>query len=801
MAQNDAGDDKKKAIEGGDRTFVAAWLEAIEASGPDNGEERDWFKEAEQALKAYRGDKDSHTRSFNIYHSNTETLVPSLYSSTPIPDVRRRYNDSDKVAGEVCEILERAISYSIDAYDFDRLMLSCTKDMAIVDRGCARVRYIPTLDKAGEEVVYEEVRCEYVPWRSFRRGPARVWEDVPWIAFEHFLSKEQVKKLNPDLAEDVPYTYSASAKSEKDDKDNTTVPKFGARAHVWEIWDKDTRTVVFIAAEYAEKPLKIEEDPLGLEEFFPFPRPMQALGTTDTLVPVTSYSIYSDLIAELNTVTERIRKLTSALRARGWYIGTQGVSFEAVVNADDGELVPLEGAETFAATGGGLDKAISWMPLEPIAESIKQLSERQEQIKATIYEVTGISDIIRGASNPNETATAQQIKTQWGSLRVQRMQSEVARFARDLFRLKAEIIGSKFEWQTLAQMTGLEYPSKAEQQAAQQQMEAGQQAIQAGQLDPNDPQIAQMAAQLEQILDKCAHEDVEGLLRDEGTRGFRIDIESDSTIRGDLARNQEQMKGFLEGTAQFAQSVGPLVAEGGMPPDIAIEVFSAFSRSFRLGKQAEDALDRWADEARKARENPGPSNDPAAEAAQAEAQAKSDEVKIKKQVADKDGEEKDRRFALDKEKQDFEIKVGRFEVQAQRAELHGANEDRIHARQQHADAMHAQAQDRHVKIGDRDAKMQGEAAKLDDGRQARAEEHQLTREQMAQDGASQEADRGQAYDQMALDENARVEEAAMAEMARREEAQRAEVEGKRQRDHEFRVAKAKAKPPAKKVKK
>jgi hypothetical protein len=50
-----------------------------------------------------------------------------------------------------------------------------------------------------ESVQRQEVECEFVPWRRFIRGPGVTWNDVPWVAFEHFLSPDQVKKLAPGL--------------------------------------------------------------------------------------------------------------------------------------------------------------------------------------------------------------------------------------------------------------------------------------------------------------------------------------------------------------------------------------------------------------------------------------------------------------------------------------------------------------------------------------------------------------------------------------------------------------------------
>ena len=45
--------------------------------------------------------------------------------------------------------------------------------------------------------------------------------------------------------------------------------------------------------------------------------------------------------------------------------------------------------------------------------TMRELVAHREVIKASIYEVTGISDIMRGQTVASETMGAQQLKSQW----------------------------------------------------------------------------------------------------------------------------------------------------------------------------------------------------------------------------------------------------------------------------------------------------------------------------------------------------------------------------------------------------
>lgn len=623
---SEAEDDPAKIAKESD--FVGAWLQELDDA---TTQEKDWRDDADKASKAYRGVKESGNTSFNIFHANIETIVPALYNSVPVPDVRRRYQDEDPVGKVVADLLERSLALSTDSYDFDDTMLNSVKDMEVAGRGQARVRYQANFAQ-DNTVGYEKAFCEHVTWLSFRRGPAKAWAEVPWVAFEHFLSKPDIEaKAGEEIAKAVPYTFSANAKDGKDEKDST--PRFGKRAQAWEVWDLASRKVHFISPQYGERRLWTVDDPLSLEQFFPVPRPLQAIRVTDSLVPVTPLSIYEELVVELNDLTTRIRRLVKSCRVRGGYASLND-DIKAIAEAGDTELVPLTGAEFFLAEGKKLEDAIVWWPIEQIVKALAQLVQQRELVKQTIYEVTKIADVMRGATNPNETLGAQQLKAQWGSLAVQRSQMEVARFARDLFRLKAEIMANKFSMQSLMMMTGIQLPTQEQKMAVQSRMQAPppqpQPTAMPGAPPAPQPAPPQPSPEDQKILATPTVEEVEKMLRQDAVRNFHVDIESDSTIRGDLSRSQQQMTAFIGGLAQYVAAVGPMVEKGIMPPDIAIELLAAFARQYKLGKQAEDTLARWADKIRAMANKPQPEKpDPK----EIEAQVKMALAKLKMQEA------------------------------------------------------------------------------------------------------------------------------------------------------------------------
>ena len=301
-----------------------------------------------------------------------------------------------------------------------------------------------------EEVAAESTTCEHVHWDDFRLSPARSWDEVRWVAFRTRLSREElVGRFGPKIGGAVPLDETTAPEGELHAGDSDA-PR---RAEVWEIWDKPRREVVFLATGAKAALLDAVEDPLGLADFFPVPRPLYSVPATDSLTPYPEFLVYEDQARELDEVTRRIMALTKALKLRGIYDSAQP-EIARLLTADDNQMIPSEHFMSMIERGG-LDKAVQFAPVETIAAVLSQLYANREQIKQAIYELTGLADILRGSTRPSETATAQSIKARWGSLRLQDRQREVQRLIRDLFRLQAEVVAEKFGADTLAEMTGL----------------------------------------------------------------------------------------------------------------------------------------------------------------------------------------------------------------------------------------------------------------------------------------------------------------------------------------------------------
>lgn len=644
---------------------VRAWRNQLENA---RKREKTWRKDAQKVVALYEAEKRKEHQ-FNILFSNTETMAPALYNNTPRPLVQRRYKDADPVGRVAAQVTQRTLEFLMDSGEgetspFDDMMKSAVLEALLPGRGLTRFKYEATFEAEeaaeGEEPV-EKVASEYVcgeevPWDRFLHGYAKKWKDVPWIAFEHFFSREELKKnFGAELAARIPCTVNGGADAADDEEGSRSdlVEAEGEKfAHVFEIWDKDERKVLFIAEGFGEVVKKVD-DPLGLSGFWPIPRPLTLIPKVSSLVPTPLYAMYEEQANELNYITLRINRVMHALKVRGFYDSTLG-GLEQLMASEDNVLLPASNVAAMLQ-GQTLERAIWFFPIEKLVAVLQQLYAQREAVKQVIYEISGISDILRGASAASETATAQNIKNQWGTLRLKRAQKEVSRYARDCLRIMAEIAVSKLSPQMLAQMTGLPLPTAAQKAQAQALLaQAKQAAAQAQAMQtpgqpsappPPPPEALLMAAQAP------SWEEIQQLLSNDLTRAYRVDIETNSTVDIDATEDKQNVGEFTNAFAQLLNGLKPMVTEGYLPFEAAKSIMLAVCQKYRFGVEVEEQLSKI--------QAPQPKEDPKAAADKAKL-----EMEMKRDQAKADLEAKAMQMEVQLKEQELNFKRQELQVKA-----------------------------------------------------------------------------------------------------------------------------------------
>ena len=525
--------------------------------------EKDWRERGRAVVARYRDEREtdgynaSLTKQFNILWSNTETMKGALFARMPKADVRRRYNDNNPITRQTAIVLERALQYGNEVYSADKPIKAAIEDYLLPGRGVVWVVYEPifvkekiqveSLDEFGNMVMIDQEeeriadqRCyfDYVNWEDYRESPAKRPEDVYWKARRHLLTRDELIEKGFKNAKNVPLNWSP----EPTEGYQEEYSEIFSRAEVWEIWDKYSSKRFFISRGYNEV-LAEDDDPYELENFFPCPDSLVAIRTNETNVPIPEFTLYQDQADELDRITTRISNLIEGLKRRGIYDASVP-ELSHLADAGDNDFVPSENFAQLSAKGG-LQQVFQQEDIAPIGQVLAGLYQQRNQILDTIYQITGISDIIRGSTKASETATAQQLKAQFGSMRMRKKQSEIAEYIRDLFRIKAEIIAEHYEPETLAAMTALTIT----------------------------PEMMQ-------------------IMRDDKLRGYSIDIESDATIFTDEEEEKKTRIEFLSSFGAYLQQAIGIANQSPALTPLAFQALRFLMGAWKVGRTFEDVIDR-----------------------------------------------------------------------------------------------------------------------------------------------------------------------------------------------------------------
>ena len=505
----------------------------------------------------------------NLFWSTTQVLLSMLYARPPRADVSRSWQDSEddqaRVAGT---IMQRLLNRSFDdnVSPWDAAIRNGIEDWLTVGMGQVWLRYEVTTepyvieavtDEFGNElspateaerITEEEAPCDYVYWDDFFWSPARTWSEVRWVARRVYMTKDQlVERFGEEIARIVPL-QGTSTKGDVSNENPQNDP--WNKGEVFEIWCKERRKVYWYA-KGAEVILDVKDDPLGLENFFPCPKPLIANVTTSNFMPRADYIMAQDQFNELDEINTRITWLTRAAKVAGVYDKTAGDSVGRMFSqAAENQLVPVDNWAMFAEAGGVKGK-IDFAPIDQVVNCINQLRQYRQDKVMQIYEVLGVSDVMRGSSKASETATAQQIKAQFGSTRVQLKQFYIAEWICNALRIKAEIICKHFQPETMIRRSNIERT-------------------------PDAPYIPQAIA----------------LLKDEEMAEYRINVEADSMAALDWAAERDAAVQFLQGMGAFVSQVSPMTQGNPQASILMMKLMQWGVAKFRVSTEIETVFDQ-----------------------------------------------------------------------------------------------------------------------------------------------------------------------------------------------------------------
>lgn len=613
------------------------WLDDVAAY---EREFKKWEGRAEKIVDRYRDEKrkssDSSSK-FNILWSNVQTLIPATFSRLPQPDVSRRFRDNDPVGRVASLILERGLDFEIQHYpDFRATMKQSVQDRFLGGRGTAWARYEPHIrailgspedgdqvtddvDEPQEELEYECAPVDYVHWKDFGHSVARTWEEVTKVWRAVYMTREAIlERFGKEKAKAIPMDASPQEVMNSGEYKPGDSLK---RAKIYEGWDKTEKKAVWFSKSVKDF-IDEKEDPLGLEGFFPCPRPFYATLTNDKLVPVPDFTLYQDQANDLNLLMNRISGLVQSLKVMGGYDASVPMLSRLFTEGENGTLVPVKNWAAFAEKNG-LVGCLSLVDLKPIVEALKAAFETFAAMIEFIYQLTGISDIVRGQTDPNETLGAQELKGQFASLRLRDMQNAAAQYATELLQLKAQIMCLKFSPETMVKISAADQLSEADKKLVPQALVL----------------LLGDRAQMPEAESKNP------------LRSFRIDVSADTLVQFDENAEKQNAVEFLTATGGYLKQVAEVGQVAPQLVPLILELLKWAVTRFKVGKTIEGTIDQAIDDLKKqiAMQQAQPQQDPKLEAEKVKAQAAAQKAQLEVGVAQQKAQIDERRMQVEEQ--------------------------------------------------------------------------------------------------------------------------------------------------------
>lgn len=662
-------------------------VELDELAGPDGGREssriarhwldqvkkfdsemKRWRKRVQSIEKRYLDQRnlsdEEGVRRANYLWANTQTLFPAVYGKCPTPVAERRFKDPDPIGRTAATIIERALRNDVEGGGYHDAIGDAVFDYLLPGRGVTWVRYepefgpsvsLPTfsrndlrdeegqiareddtdqereLEDTDSAVIREKSPVDYVNWDDFGYLPvkARRWSEVRVVFKRVYPSRgEMVERWGEKIGRRIPLQRAEKERRDNSGESRATKDERDDKGEVFELWDKDTASVYWVASGY-DWLVNRADDPLELEGFFPCPKPLMMNTTNSTLVPSPLFSQYQDQAKQIDELTQRISQLTKSIKIAGLYDASEDAFMRLLDESVENELLPSDQWRRFmdkVKESGGLGP-VWFMPIEEQIKALEVLVEVKKQTVEEMDRITGLTDILRGVTaDGRETLGGKKLANSNGKSRLREYQDEVQRFARDTLFLKAQVICKHFSKKSIVEMSGALYdeglgfsdiqnflasgaldgvdspPLQAlpSPQGASPQPPsvpggpslpmAGSPGAGPGGPSPMSPALSPYTKLITAVLkiDKAIN-----LLRDDIARGFRVDIETDSTIVADEEQDRSDAIEFIEATEKFMATSMQMGAQNPDAVPVLGKLLQFGVRRFRVGRDLEASIDEF----------------------------------------------------------------------------------------------------------------------------------------------------------------------------------------------------------------
>lgn len=567
------------SADGLEKPNIKYWISQLDAAEDAAKESRKLAKRAwneylrVDTTKTTDDNRASNAVFFPLYWASVRMIQPAIYSRTPIPVAEKMFKNLDDNIGRLAATsLEQLASFLTRSTAFDRVQYATRDDYIHAGKATNRVFFESEIEEKTEEIYYTPVQMAdpqnpqgqpvtvYVDSQGKQPEPgaellqdaegkiyaesrtealkqvgvellpvydydilhnpnARHEAEITFRAFRTPMMKEDaVKRFGKELADKLKYsTLKRDEEEENEDKGGkNAMPDL--YAEVWEIWDKRTKSVYWVDRRYSKEILDSKPDPYKLKDFFPCPAFMLGTVGNQHMYVTPDHTQLEPIIQQVHAMSRRLKGLIRATRRKG----IADIQLEELgrlaEDADEGDFLFLDKFVELIGDGG-LEKLIKFFPTKEFVAAASEMAQVLQLYEQKFYDLYGIPDILRGVSDPQETASAQQLKGKFLSLRFSTVQREFQRLVRDDIELMCDLALRMFPQQKLMDIIGVNFWKSEEK-----------------------PLWGQVYL----------------LLQNDQDRAVRINIETDSTItmnqNADIEQRNYLAKTIFEGVAQIAQA-------------------------------------------------------------------------------------------------------------------------------------------------------------------------------------------------------------------------------------------------------
>ncbi|GHT29199.1 hypothetical protein AGMMS49995_11180 [Endomicrobiia bacterium] len=285
---------------------------------------------------------------------------------------------------------------------------------------------------------------------------------------------------------------------------------------------------------------------------------------------------------------------------------------EALTKSGDNEYIGIDDGEGILANGG-MQNMFFYDPIETKQAVAAGLFQQQENIIQNIYEITGISDIMRNIS-PEETATATVAKGRFGSLRLRERQACLNNYVKSIYKIAAELVCELFSIPALQEITSIKLPSNQEKMQYELEMKIQEdeyklqqiEGMQMGQEVPPPP----VDKKQQKFFELPTWEDVKEFLENNKLRNYLIDVETTFNAWENEKESQANAIELLEVFTDSTSKLLPLIAQAPDLTDAFLGVLGGVLDKFRMPRRIRNSIDdsftQMIENVREAMENPQP---------------------------------------------------------------------------------------------------------------------------------------------------------------------------------------------------